>query len=95
VDSLTGNCINLGALENRFGAIRLPDGIQVGTGVSLVQAAFVTSLAGYERSDRPSNYRSGGLASDAVGSFRYCESGAGSLTGNLSMCLRRFLTLSF
>ena len=25
MDSLAGNCINLGALENRFGAIRLPE----------------------------------------------------------------------
>ena len=45
MDSLAGDCINLGALENRFGAIRLPGRAQVGWAVSEVQAAFVTTLA--------------------------------------------------
>jgi len=44
VDSLGGDCINIGALESRFGAICQPDEDQVGWRVSEVQTAFVTSL---------------------------------------------------
>jgi hypothetical protein len=38
-------------LESRSGAFRLPDGVQVGLGISQVREGFCTTLAGYGKPD--------------------------------------------